>query len=420
MEMTIKDAERLKRWKKFHPDRYWEYLRSMGNLTVDGVIKLGSYEGINGCWKNQPCFVIAGSQALNGIDLDKLENMHTITVNHLIEDWDKSEFHLFLDERFLQKTTYDLTKYQGTFFQQNSTSTIKGVKKTVRFLGRQTKSPVSTSIASGLYRCQSGIAALNLAIITGANPIYLIGHDSTNGDKSKGGHYKINYTGSKPRTKEEINSYEKRIKDFYKLFLAYKDRIINICDPEKSTTLKGYFKTIPFEVIILPEKKVAIKSESFTGIKTYLYKYPVNYEKKIICSRHNSSFACQAFVKEMKVKYPDIEIKEVFNATDEQNAYELSQCSIYPISYNTNDDDFDKTIIEAMASGLSIIVLNNNKNKIVKVLNGSGIICNTLEEFKIKLEGLLNNVSDRIRYSELAKKQALKYENQSAIDEVIK
>ena len=215
---------------------------------ADGVIRIGPYEGINNCWKNQPAFVIACSQALRGIDLNKLDGLNTITVNHLIEDYDKSKFHLFLDQRFLAKTTYDLRNYKGKVFQKNNTEILKGVKKTCRFKPRYQKQTVSKRIEDGLWNnCNSGVAALNLAIITGANPIYLLGHDHTNLDKSKGHHYKTGYTGEKIDNGKGM--LEKQ--HFYNKFIPFNrdDRIINVCKKEISTM--KLFKTIEFDEIDL-------------------------------------------------------------------------------------------------------------------------------------------------------------------------
>jgi glycosyltransferase involved in cell wall biosynthesis len=260
--MNLQDVERIKRWKQFHPDRYWDYMRNLGILS-DGILRNGEYEGINECWKDQPCFVIACAPSLKGIDLKQLEGQHTITVNHLIEDWDKSEFHLFLDQRFLDMTSYDMKKYKGVIFQKNNTAVLKNVRRAVRFLPRATKDTLSFDIKNGLWNnCNSGIAALNLALITGANPIYLIGHDSTNIDNTNGAHYKKDYPGEK--TNPNYSEYEKKKQMFYNKFIPFKDRIINVCDPEKAKLKQ--FKTIPFEQIKINGIKKTGKSICHIGV----------------------------------------------------------------------------------------------------------------------------------------------------------
>jgi hypothetical protein len=226
-------------------DEMNELLTALGDSTE-------SFEGINNAWLNEPAYVIGASQALLGIDLSYLEGRHTITVNHLIDDWDKAEYHLFVDQRFIQNNKYDLSNFNGTIFQKNDTTFLKDVKRFIRFVPRNVKNkPVSNRIEEGLYDCQSGIAALNLAIISGANPIYLIGHDSTTLDKSRGDHFKTTYTGS--NVKGNYNAYEEKKQFWFSKFMPYKDRIINICDPKIAFSFNGYFKTMSFDELKIKE-----------------------------------------------------------------------------------------------------------------------------------------------------------------------
>jgi hypothetical protein len=247
-EMTMPNTNRS---DMKHPS-FWEVMNKHSGRVGD---ENGKFEGLNNVWKGEPCFVIAASQALKGIDLNLLDNQHTITVNKIINIYDKREFFLWLDQSFLDKNKYDLKKYQGTILQNSLTSDVfTGKNNVVRFQRREiSKFEVSEIIEDGLYNCQSGVAALNFAIIAGANPIYLIGHDSTTDDKTQSDYFSTKYRETTP-AKANYDEYESRKMGWYGKFLKYADRIINVCDLDRAFTFRNYFKTIPFNEIDLSKK----------------------------------------------------------------------------------------------------------------------------------------------------------------------
>ena len=106
-------------------------------------------------------------------------------------------------------------------------------------------------LKNGLFcNACSGIAALNFAIITGANPIYCLGLDGTYLPKKNGSHYKEVYINEikveNELSRQEI--YEDKRHNLFRKFIPWKNRIINVCDPDISV-MKDTFKTIKFEDI---------------------------------------------------------------------------------------------------------------------------------------------------------------------------
>jgi len=246
-----------KRIEKIYSNNYWKYLQRKSNLTTVHIRQREDYEKFEGIWNGQPAFVISGSQAMKPEYFDFFRahpELHTITVNHLIEDWDGSEFFLFSDTRFLDKTTYDLTKYKGQVLAKNNTHQYDKplINKPLRYVPLKGGQEPSEKLSDGLY-CNmcSGLAALNFAVIAGADPIYCLGMDGTTLDKRSGSHYKADYTGE--AIKDEVltrkDMYNDKRHKFFRKFSPYKNRIVNICDPEISI-MKDKFTTITFNEML--------------------------------------------------------------------------------------------------------------------------------------------------------------------------
>jgi hypothetical protein len=230
----------------------WENLENMGRFNAYNVIELGPFEGIDNVWKDQPCFVVGAGRSLRGFDFSQLDGLNTIGINHVIEDYDRFKWFMFLDDRFLMRTTYDIKNYTGKIFASSKCRMLPQ-NDCVRFKPKTSNRAVSTKIENGLWNNRmTGIAALNLAIITGANPIYLLGFDCGTGEGSDY-HYKKDYTAA-DQTEERREKYVNSAR-FFDKFEPWKDRIIN-CSLESNITT---FKKMPFKKIKL--KPAPIKKE---------------------------------------------------------------------------------------------------------------------------------------------------------------
>lgn len=195
---------------------------------------IGPFGGVENAWKDEPCFVVGSSRGLanamrDGFEFEKLRGYHSIGVNHIIEDYHYFEWFLFLDGRFLQLAKYDvLNHYRGRVFATRRSGLAPSDKITIFY---KTKELPTEQIINGLYDGQvSGVCALHLAIISGANPIYMLGMD--NGglkDNLSGNHFKKDYTGESLK-KKGWGNYLEKIPRHFNAFEKWKDRIINV-DP---------------------------------------------------------------------------------------------------------------------------------------------------------------------------------------------
>jgi glycosyltransferase involved in cell wall biosynthesis len=186
---------------------------------------LGPFHGIKDVWKNEPCVLVGAGPSLKDFDLAQIDNMHSIGINHVIEDYDKFEYFLFLDDRFLAKTTYDMNNYKGKIFSSNKCRNLPGLNN-VRFKTRSHKDKIDMDITKGLYTGMlSALCTLHLALITGADPIYIIGFDC-GGGPADNFHYKKDYTGG-VHNEETLKKYEGTA-GYFEAFRPYKERVRNL------------------------------------------------------------------------------------------------------------------------------------------------------------------------------------------------
>jgi hypothetical protein len=233
VSLRLKDLHKMQRWEGFEINKHWENIENVGRFMQNMQIRQGPFDGVRGAWKNQPAFVVGGSIAGRGLDLKLLNGKHSIGVNHMIEYYDGFEWFLFQDHRFLRRNKYNLKEYKGKIFCHNSNPiTYEDVKDLVFFKSRR-RSPIDLTIEKGLFhRSLSGICATHLALISSANPIYLIGMDTPkdidiNKLEETGLHYAKNYNGE-----SRLQLCYKNVTDKLKLFREFypwKNRIINVC-----------------------------------------------------------------------------------------------------------------------------------------------------------------------------------------------
>jgi glycosyltransferase involved in cell wall biosynthesis len=251
--MPVLNLQDIHRIKKLRIERFWQYLDDAGRVDFSFKKNLGPFKGIKDCWKNEPCIVVGAGPSLKGFDFSRLKNIHSIGINHVIEDYSDFDWFLFLDQRFLKKTTYDLKKYKGKIFCQNTCFVHPGTD-TVKFKTIKHRKEIDLDIAKGLYNgCLSGLAALHLALISGANPIYLIGIDC-GGGVYYDFHYKKDYTGA-TRSQERWQKY-RGTANYFKKFSKWKNRVINLSD---ISNIKIFKKKNISEVLVLNPKKGKIE-----------------------------------------------------------------------------------------------------------------------------------------------------------------
>jgi len=307
MMITIADIRKQKRWDKYNINKTWQQIDQMG-VFYDGKIRLGPFEGINRAWQNEPCFIVGGSKALEGIDLKKLDGMHTIGINHVIEDYDGFEWFIFLDQRFLDRTTYDINKFKGKIFASNKT--VFFGENIIRFRGKSQTEKVTTNIEDGLWNCSlTGLCAVNLAICAGANPIYLLGMDNKPEYNHENYHYKKDYTGedkSEKRFKKYLgaNGYHKEYE------VIGRNRIFNVCPGG----VMPFYKQIAFNDIDLSKIKKKAKKE--------------NKQIKISGVRKTATI-CHLISMNSMDEMGDIS-RQVYNLTDGKHIYSNINNKVHP------------------------------------------------------------------------------------------
>lgn len=247
----------------------WKMLIEKGILDGDSFER--DYGGIDNCLLGLPIFLIGGGPPLkpflkkygwNFFD-DKL----TMGINHMIEDYDNLDFHFFLDKRFPEITTYEMSKFKGTYFAQ-CTSGMKPSENTRLFYCRNDKP--GDRFKDGLYSPGfSGLAALNLALIMGADPIYLIGFGNGETGTFKNYHYKNDYTGEI----KEVGRFNK-FKRVYTLFNRFKDhahKVYHVTDGDDIPTFTNKIRTDEIEAHLSKKEEIKISQRprivhySFTG-----------------------------------------------------------------------------------------------------------------------------------------------------------
>ena len=236
----------------------WEFLRKQGFIDSNKLYLNQNLKVVD-IWKDEPCYIIGSGGSLKPF-IDKFgwkffDYKHTIGLNHIIEDYDKTECVLFLDRRFLTQTKYNIKNYSGKIFAQANTG-LKPFDNITTFT-TQNKRP-TLKFENGLFSGNfSGLAALNLVLIMGANPIYLIGFgmgkDSTPLD---GYHYKKDYIGES-KNQKRYNKYI-TVMRYFNRFSPYASRIINVMDGKNSTAALRHMTIKQFDDNIKKNKNLEI------------------------------------------------------------------------------------------------------------------------------------------------------------------
>jgi hypothetical protein len=255
--VTLRDMHKIKKWQEHD---FWNIINDAGVFKPGFPARLGNaegtYEGLINCWKNESCYVIGGGISGRGFNLSKLNDCHTITVNHMIEYYDNSEFHFWQDQRFLRITKYPMDKYKGTCIYHNNNAWIPENNNFYLFKSRNSNDKhIDLDIRKGLFgRVLTGVAAVHLALITGALKVYLIGIDHHNGDLKDGLHYAKDYTGEDNSEKSQYG-YGHRM-EIINRFLPWKDNIIQVQGDYPGHYFGEMFNTIKMKDLpIVKERK---------------------------------------------------------------------------------------------------------------------------------------------------------------------
>ena len=230
-------------------DDTWDWFVRMG--YIDGnEMPVIDYNSINNMLLDKPIAVIGSGFSGRELNWKNLKNIKTLGINHIIELYHNLDFLIFQDHRFLRLNKYPLHKFKGRIFVANSNPAYKKriINNIYPFIPLGLHHEPSKLIEKGLYaRKSTGLCALNLALVLGANPIYLIGLDNPKDweksftDYNNGAHIHKNYLGS-VNTKKALDGYTIVLK-YFKKFIPYKNRIINVCE----NGIMDWFKQISIQ-----------------------------------------------------------------------------------------------------------------------------------------------------------------------------
>lgn len=144
-----------------------------------------------GAWSGQRCFIVGGGPSARDFDFSLLRNELVIGINRAFEVCDPTILYA-MDERLWgwietgqlgEECRARFRSFRGircwVVFNRNPSVPVDEAF----FVRNVPGVPLSSNLADGVHSgTHSGYGALNLAILLGANPIYLIGYDM---DKSK-------------------------------------------------------------------------------------------------------------------------------------------------------------------------------------------------------------------------------------------
>lgn len=172
------------------PNDAWAELRRIGSMRVDlaGHASPEPERLTDGLWTGQRCFIVAGGPSLKGFNFGRLAGERTIAINRAVESCPDADIAFAFDPRVHQAAA------AGDFGDAARTAfaAFRGIKVCLYLdsaaahlpgvfpLGCRASDGYPVSLADGVFHGgNSGYAALQLALLLGANPIYLLGYDMT-------------------------------------------------------------------------------------------------------------------------------------------------------------------------------------------------------------------------------------------------
>jgi hypothetical protein len=196
-----------------------------------------------GAWKGKRAFVVGGGPSLRGFDFSRLRGERIIAVNRAFEFLPFAEILLSMDFRFFSdvRLTKEFQAFRGRkIWIDTKGFPYKGVETLKSGPADGMTARFSEGIATG---GNSGHAALNLALILGADLIYLLGFDFKHGEDGRT-HFHPGY-GYVDRP-GKLDEYLARLEAAAPAIRASGRSVINL---SQDSALKG-FETERFESIV--------------------------------------------------------------------------------------------------------------------------------------------------------------------------
>jgi hypothetical protein len=209
----------------------------------------------DGSWRGQRCFILGGGTSLRGFDFERLRGERTIAINKAFLDAPFADILFGMDWNKFFKRVFNGKMGHG---MKEKFDEFEGLKVLCDLVDRHTGSilwiksadykrdGIPKTMREGLFHgTNSGYAALGLAIVLGANPIYLLGYDmKPDGEKF---HYHSGY--QKIRTKKDIKEAIHTLGVFKKAFEYISDELMRRRVSVVNLNQESALRCFPFSTI---------------------------------------------------------------------------------------------------------------------------------------------------------------------------
>lgn len=188
-------------------------------------------------WEGEPCYVIGGGPSLRGVSLEAISGEFVLGCNAaFLLGVDQVPITVFGDASFLQKHREGLEEYvaAGGWVVTNSSRLKKSIPPWLRTMRKDLK---GLSLDGLGWNGNTGSSAINLALLLGADPIYLLGYDMAPDSEGRNNYHDA-YRAHKvhPSTYPRFQKGMERVaRDLQRLFPGR--RVINLEDGTSKLTV---------------------------------------------------------------------------------------------------------------------------------------------------------------------------------------
>ena len=186
----------------------------------------------DGSWAGRRCFIVGGGPSLKGFDFERLRGERVIAINKSFYDVPFADIVFGMDRPFLD---WIMEGKLGDNFK-TAFEAFEGVKLWLDLSGYSYPPGVyslpsageigwTKSLRDGLFHGQnSGYGALNLAMVLGGDPVYLLGYDCSRGPAGEKNYHDGYPSGGNP---DALNIF-KRAFEAGAALLNGRPRVINL------------------------------------------------------------------------------------------------------------------------------------------------------------------------------------------------